>query len=93
MIGLDRLISRQLRVRAGPYLDLVTVGKIDRGIENHLVAVLDASTYLDGRTEVAHHSCRPRPNSLTRAAPVIPLRTHAMGEVGKARRAFVERND
>src|SRR5208282_3638536 len=48
--------SRQLCVRARPDLDLVAVGKIDRGIENHLVAVLDAGAYLDGRTEVAHHS-------------------------------------
>ncbi len=28
MIGLDRLISRQLRVRARPDFDLVAVGKI-----------------------------------------------------------------
>jgi hypothetical protein len=54
MIGLDRLISRELRVRAGQDLDLVAIGKIDRGIEDHLVAVLDAGAHLDGRTEVAH---------------------------------------
>ena len=45
-------------MRARPYLDLVTVGKIDRGIKDHLVAVLDASAHLDGRTEVAHYSYR-----------------------------------
>jgi hypothetical protein len=56
MIGLDSLISRQLRVRARPDFDLVAVGKIDGGIEDHLVAVLNAGAYLDGRTEVAHHS-------------------------------------
>ncbi|MGA2818922.1 MAG: hypothetical protein ABSE67_22050, partial [Xanthobacteraceae bacterium] len=36
-------------------IDLVAVGQIDRGIEDHLVAVLHAGAYFDGRTEVAHH--------------------------------------
>ena len=43
-------------MRIGSYLHLVTVGKIDRRIEDHLVAVLDAGAHLDGRTKVAHHS-------------------------------------
>ena len=47
MIGLDSLISRQLRVRARPDFDLVAVGKIDGGIEDHLVAVLDAGTRMN----------------------------------------------
>ena len=34
-------------------LDLVAVGEIDRRIEDHLIAVLDAGAHLDGRTEVA----------------------------------------
>jgi hypothetical protein len=45
----------QLRGRAGSNFDLVAVGKIDRMIENHLVAVFDARAHLDGGSEVAHH--------------------------------------
>ena len=34
-------------MRTGPYLDLLAVGKIDRGIKDHLVAVLDAGTRMN----------------------------------------------
>jgi hypothetical protein len=53
MIALDSLLSGHLCGRARLDLDLVAVGEIDRRIEDHLIAVLDAGAHLDGRTEVA----------------------------------------
>jgi hypothetical protein len=46
------LTSRQLRRRARPNLDFAPVDKIDRGIEDDLVAVFDAGAYLDAPTGV-----------------------------------------
>ena len=48
-----RLQSRHLRWWRRSDRDLTAVGQIDRRIEDHLVAVLDAGAHLDGRTEVA----------------------------------------
>lgn len=50
----DSSISRQLRRWTGSDLDLAAICQIDRRIEDHLIAVLDAGAHLDGRSEVAH---------------------------------------
>ena len=50
-----RLLRTSCAGGAGPDLNLVAVGQIDRRIEDHLIAVLDAGAHLDRRAEIAHH--------------------------------------